>query len=156
MSNKLTTTRPGTQVSVQDMRRDTRRFPRINTLPRERAEEELKVIVSQAFLYRGQDADPNNVSFITTNLMDELLADYDGIGTKYISMAEISRVIKKTILTDEMYGISVASLYKAIRKYCEGEGHEAEEQIRGRIQHYRIGLPIIQAAAGELLKKSDP
>lgn len=155
MSNKLTTMRSQpAQVSIVDIRRDPKRFPRLNTYPRERAVEELKVIVSQAFLYRGQDADPNNVLFITTNLLDELLADYDGIGTKFISMAEISRVIKKTILTEEMYGISVASLYKAIAKYCKGEGHEAEEQIRGKFRPIQVGLPILQAAAGEMLKKS--
>lgn len=156
MSNKLTTMRSQpAQVSLLDMRRDSKRFPRLNTYPREKAVEELKVIISQAFLYRGQAADPNNVLFITTNLLDELLADYDGIGTKYISMAEISRVVKKSILTEEMYGISVASLYKAIRRYCEGEGHEAEEQIRGKFKPLQVGLPILQAAAGELLKKSE-
>lgn len=156
MNNKLTTKRSQpAEVSIVDMRRDTRRFPRISTYTKERATEEMKVIVSQAFLYRGQVADPSNVLFISSALVDELLADYDGIGTKHISFAEISRVIKKTILTEEMYGISVASLYKAIAKYCKGEGHEAEEQIRGKFRPLTVGLPILQAAAGELAKKSD-
>lgn len=135
MSNKLTTRRSQpAEVSIIDMRRDTKRFPRLSTYAKEKATDEMKVIVAQAFLYRGQVADPANIMFISSALVDELRADYDGIGTKHISFAEVSRVIRKAVLSEDMYSISVASLYKAIAKYCKGEGHEAEEQIRGKFR----------------------
>lgn len=153
MNNKLT--KQTTQVSLVEMRRNSKRFPRLNTVPRDKAIESIKAMVSQAFLYRGQAADDRNIIYIATNLLNELLADYDGIGTKYISLAEISMVIRKTVLSDELYGISVASLYKAVAKYCREEGHDAEEEIRGQFRPITVGLPILMAAAGELLKKSD-
>ena len=134
MNNEMTTTNgqlmtpASNQVSLLEMRMDEKRFPRIGAFPREQAVFEMSKIVSQAFLYKGQAADPKNIQFISCALVDELQSDLDRLGTKHISFAEISRVVKRAVLQDDMYGISVASLYKVIIEYIKGEGHRLQIQ----------------------------
>lgn len=168
MNNNITTTNnqlmsPATsQVSLLDIRMDATRFPRLHTYPREHAVLEMSKVVSQAFLYKGQAADPTNIQFISCSLVDELKADLDNMGTKFISFAEISRVVKRAVLCDDMYGISVASLYKVILDYVKGEGHrisqearkKKEEQDRDSIKQSVIA-PMLQAYTGEMLRKSN-
>lgn len=148
-------------VSLLEMRMDEKRFPRIGTFSREQAVLEMSKIVSQAFLYKGQAADPSNIQFISCSLVDELQADLDKLGTRNISFAEISRIVKRAVLQDEMYGISVASLYKVIIEYIKGEGHRLHQQVaemrrkRGEREiKNSVIAPMLQAYAGELLKHS--
>lgn len=161
MSNNQLMTPASNQVSLLDIRKDAKRFPRLHTYSREQAVNEMSKIVSQAFLYKGQAADPTNIQFISCSLVDELQADLDRLGTRFLSFAEISRIVKRAVLQDEMYGVSVASLYKVIIEYVKGEGlkllqqvkeekHNAEqEQIRNSVV-----APMLQAYAGQLLKNS--
>lgn len=161
MSNNQLMTPASNQVSLLDIRKDAKRFPRLHTYSREQAVTEMSKIVSQAFLYKGQAADPTNIQFISCSLVDELQADLDRLGTRFLSFAEISRIVKRAVLQDEMYGVSVASLYKVIVEYVKGEGlkllqqvkeekHNAEqEQIRNSVV-----APMLQAYAGQLLKNS--
>lgn len=167
MNNEMTTTSSqlmtpaSSQASLLDMRADAKRFPRIGTFSREQAVFEMSKIVSQAFLYKGQAADPTNIQFISSSLVDELQADLDKLGTRNISFAEISRIVKRSVLQDEMYGISVASLYKVIIEYIKGEGHRLHQQVaemRRKREEREIKnsviAPMLQAYAGELLKHS--
>ena len=93
--------------------------------------------------------------------MDELQADLDKLGTRNISFAEISRIVKRAVLQDDMYGISVASLDKVIIEYIKGEGHRLQQEVserkrkseQERIKNSVIA-PMLQAYAGELLKHS--
>lgn len=149
------------QASLLDMRADAKRFPRIGTFSREQAVLEMSKIVSQAFLYKGQAADPTNIQFISCSLVDELQADLDKLGTRNISFAEISRIVKRSVLQDEMYGISVASLYKVIIEYIKGEGHRLHQQVvemRRKREEREIKdsiiAPMLQAYAGQLVKNS--
>lgn len=167
MNNEITTansqlmTPASNQVSLLEMRMDEKRFPRIGAFPREQAVFEMSKIVSQAFLYKGQAADPKNIQFISCALVDELQSDLDRLGTKHISFGEISRVVKRAVLQDDMYGISVASLYKVIIEYIKGEGHRLQQEVSERklkseqeqIKNSIIA-PMLQAYAGELLKHS--
>ena len=167
MNNEITTTNgqlmtsASNQVSLLEMRMDEKRFPRIGAFPREQAVFEMSKIVSQAFLYRGQAADPKNIQFISCALVDELQSDLDKLGTKHISFAEISRVVKRAVLQDDMYGISVASLYKVIIEYIKGEGHRLQQEVSERKRKSEqeqiknsVIAPMLQAYAGELLKHS--
>ena len=167
MNNEITTTNgqlmtsASNQVSLLEMRMDEKRFPRIGAFPREQAVFEMSKIVSQAFLYRGQAADPKNIQFISCALVDELQSDLDKLGTRHISFAEISRVVKRAVLQDDMYGISVASLYKVIIEYIKGEGHRLQQEVSERKrkseqEHIKNSViaPMLQAYAGELLKHS--
>ena len=149
------------QVSLLEMRMDEKRFPRIGAFPREQAVFEMSKIVSQAFLYKGQAADPKNIQFISCALVDELQSDLDKLGTRHISFAEISRVVKRAVLQDDMYGISVASLYKVIIEYIKGEGHRLQQEVSERKRKSEqeqiknsVIAPMLQAYAGELLNHS--
>lgn len=159
-SNQLMTP-ASSQASLLEMRMDKKRFPRIGTFSREQAEFEMSKIVSQAFLYRGQVADPTNIQFISCSLVEELQADLDKLGTRHISFAEISRVVKRAVLQDDMYGISVASLYKVIIEYIKGEGHRLQQEVSERKRKSEqeqtknsVIAPMLQAYAGELLNHS--
>ena len=159
-SSQLMTT-ASNQVSLLEMRMDEKRFPRIGAFPREQAVFEMSKIVSQAFLYKGQAADPKNIQFISCALVDELQSDLDRLGTKHISFAEISRVVKRAVLQDDMYGISVASLYKVIIEYIKGEGHRLQQEVSERKRKSEqeqiknsVIAPMLQAYAGEFLKHS--
>lgn len=167
MNNEMTTTSSqlmtpaSSQASLLDMRADAKRFPRIGAFPREQAVFEMSKIVSQAYLYKGQAADPKNIQFISCALVDELQSDLDRLGTKHISFGEISRVVKRAVLQDDMYGISVASLYKVIIEYIKGEGHRLQQEVSERKRKSEqeqiknsVIAPMLQAYAGQLLKNS--
>lgn len=158
MSNELANYNPG-QASLLEMRADATRFPRIKTMSREQAVSGLIRIVSQAFLYRGQAADPVNVQFISNALLNELLED-DKYGAGYLSLAEIQVVVKRAVLGgSEMFGISVASLYKVIMEFVKGEGHRNQQQVleqrkkeTERILKESALAPMLQAYTGEFIR----
>ena len=160
MSNEIANYNPG-QVSLLEMRADATRFPRINTMSREQAVSGLIRIVSQAFLYRGQAADPVNVQFISNALLNELLED-DKYGAGYLSLAEIQVVVKRAVLGgSEMFGISVASLYKVIMEFVKGEGHRNQQQVleqrkkeTERILKESALAPMLQAYTGEFIRNN--
>lgn len=164
MSNEMTTQssalvnyNPG-KATLLEMRGDPTRFPRIKTLPREQAVFGMSKIVSQAFLYRGQAADPTNIQFISSALVNELLENDYGVAN--LSLAEIQVVVKRAVLGgSEMFGISVASLYKVILEFAKGEGHLNQKQIQERKEREQeqafreSGLhPMLQAATGEFIR----
>ena len=131
MSNDIITTNQlpeASQVSLLEIRMDAKRYPRLHTYPREEAVMEMSKVVTQAFLYKGQAADPTNIQFISCSLVDELQADLDNMGTKNISFEEISRIVKRAILTDDIF-LSVSSFYKVIMTYIKGEGHQLQKQV---------------------------
>ena len=158
MSNEIANYNPG-QASLLEMRADATRFPRINTMSREQAVSGLIRIVSQAFLYRGQAADPVNVQFISNALLNELLED-DKYGAGYLSLAEIQVVVKRAVLGgSEMFGISVSSLYKVIMEFVKGEGHRNQQQVleqrqkeTERILKESALAPMFQAYTGEFIR----
>lgn len=158
MNNEIANYNPG-QASLLEMRADATRFPRIKTMPREQAVMGMAKIVSQAFLYRGQAADPTNIQFISSALVQELLDD-DKYGAGYLSLAEIQLVVKRAVLGgSEMFGISVASLYKVIMEFVKGEGHLNQQKIldaRRKEEDKRLqasGItPMLRAFTGEFVK----
>lgn len=159
MNNELTTI--DNKVTLLDIRMDAKRFPRLGSYPREVAVAEMAKIVTQAFLYRGQSADPTNIQFISCSLVDELQANLDKLGTNQITFAEISRIVKRAVLQEEMYGISVASLYKVIIEYIKGEGHRLHKQaveIKRQEEEKQLKdsiiAPMLQAYSGALVKHS--
>ena len=160
MSNEIVNYNPG-RASLLEMRADATRFPRINTMSREQAVSGLIRIVSQAFLYRGQAADPVNVQFISNALLNELLED-DKYGAGYLSLAEIQVIVKRAVLGgSEMFGISVASLYKVIMEFVKGEGHLNQQQVleqrkkeTERILKESALAPMLKAYTGEFIRNN--
>lgn len=166
MNNELTTTHPALvnynpgSASLLEMRADPTRFPRLKSMPREQAVFEMSKIVSQAFLYRGQAADPTNIQFISAALVGELLDDTK-FGLNCLSLAEIQVVVKRAVLGgSDMFGISVASLYKVILEFAKGEGHLNQQRIESRKREmeekqYRESpvSAMLQAATGEFIRE---
>ena len=153
-NNEIENYNPG-QASLLEMRADATRFPRLKTLPREQAVSGLTRIISQAFLYRGQTADPVNVQFIANALLDELLED-GKYGAGYISLAEIRVAVKRAVLNSDMFGISVASLYKVIIAFCKNEGHLNQTMVnmsrrKEALQPTAVSVRL-QAATGNFVK----
>lgn len=155
MSNEIVNYNPG-QASLLEMRADFNRFPRIKTMPREQVVMGMAKIVSQAFLYRGQAADPTNIQFISSALVQELLED-DKFGSGYLSLAEIQVVVKRAVLGgSELFGISVASLYKVIIEFVKGEGHLNQTMVnmsrrKEALQPTAVSVRL-QAATGNFVK----
>lgn len=145
--------------TMMQIRMDKQRFPRLHQYSRSDAVSLMAQIVLSAYQYRGQQADDDNVAFIANNLVDELAADMDGIGTKNITFEEIRRVVKKAVMSRDMYGISFATLYTAIADYIKGEGHQLEMQIRKMGQQRKekelkdsIIAPMLNVYAGAMDK----
>lgn len=158
MSNELTTQdtslvnyNPG-RASLLEMRQHPELFPRIKTMPREQVVDGLTRIVSQAFLYRGQAADATNIQFISSALADELLEDENG--ARNLSLAEIQAVVKKAVLTTDMMGINVSSLYKVIIAFVKGEGRENQSRVeqQKRTSKPHPGEILLQAYTGEFIR----
>lgn len=120
---------PDVKCSLLEMRRDPKRFPRLGAIKRPEAIDVMKKIVMKAFLYKGIQADVSNVEYIAGCLVDELQADMDGFGTRFISFAEVSWVIRAAVLSEDMFGISVSSLYKVIIDYIKTDGHMLEKKV---------------------------
>lgn len=159
MSNELTL--QDKRFSILDIRMDSKRFPRLSTYKRDDAIFHMTKIVSQAFLYRGQASDPANVNFIATSLVDELLQE-ERYGARHLSFEEIARIVKDAVLNDpDMFGVSVASLYRVILNWCKGEGcriqQQANELYRQReaeALRNSVIAPMIQAYTGKLIRNN--
>lgn len=130
--NEVTIYQQPQDVSLVDMRADSRRFPRLATIDQETAQHRLQSIVAMAYTYTGRQYQPADLTLVAHGLYTELMLDEDGVGTKNISVEEIGYAIRRTVLSTEMYGINVVSLYKAVRAYCVGEGHYAQQQANER------------------------
>lgn len=120
-----------------EIRMDQESFPRLKNIPSEKAVNSLALIVGKAFMYTGRYANDADIAFIATNLYNELLEDERQLGMKEITIEEIWRCIKRSVLgqgSKEMFGISVASLYAIIAEYCKGEGHMASIEASRRLK----------------------
>ena len=155
MSNETSTAlvnyNPG-NASLLEMRADSDRFPRIKTMPREQAVLGMSKIVTQAFLYRGQAADPTNIQFISSALVQEILEDNNGAYN--LSLAEIQVIVKRAVLNTDMMGINVSSLYKVIIAFVKGEGRENQSRVDAlrRVKPNPGGMAMLQAATGEFIR----
>lgn len=116
-------------IELMAIRANPEKFPRLANIPRMKAISQMSVIITQAYLYRGQTTDNANVQFVSSALIEELMADTT-YGARYISFAEISRVVKKAVLGTDNFFISVSSLYKVIMDYVKGEGHQAQKELQ--------------------------
>ena len=155
MSNETSTAlvnyNPG-NASLLEMRADSDRFPRIKTMPREQAVLGMSKIVTQAFLYRGQAADPTNIQFISSALVQEILEDSNGAYN--LSLAEIQVIVKRAVLNTDMMGINVSSLYKVIIAFVKGEGRENQSRVDAlrRVKPNSPGMAMLQAATGDFIR----
>lgn len=157
--NNLTTI--PAKATLVEIRTDNVKYPRLHTYRREEAISQMNMIIMMAFQYRGQQADVQTIMQMSASLIDILLEDEYGIGTKYLSFEEIKRVIRRASLGQgrEMYGISVSSLFQALADYCRGEGRSADKEAKEVVARQRevrnsIIAPMIQGRIEEMLNHS--
>ena len=153
------TTQPE-KATLVDIRTDNKRFPRLYTYKREDAIAQMNMVIMMAFQFRGQQADVQTIMQMSTTLIEILNEDEYGIGTKYLTMEEIKRVIKRAALGQgkEMYGISVSSLFQALADYCKGEGRMADQQAKEVVAKRRdlknsIIAPMIESMSQLMARK---
>ena len=153
------TTQPE-KATLVDIRTDNKRFPRLYTYKREDAIAQMNMVIMMAFQFRGQQADVQTIMQMSATLIEILNEDDYGIGTKYLTMEEIKRVVKRAALGQgkEMYGISVSSLFQALADYCRGEGRMADQQAKEVVAKRRdlknsIIAPMIESMAQLMGKK---
>ena len=150
MSNEIVNYNPG-GATLLEMRADPQRFPRIRTLTREQVVAGMVKIVYQALLYTGRTADPTNIQFTASALVDELLAA--DIGFKYLSLAEIQAVVKRAVLNTEMF-VSGSALFRVIADYRKGEGKNNQSKVENdrRAKPNSPGMAMLQAATGDFIR----
>lgn len=156
--NEMTTT--GQKATLVEIRSDNRKYPRLHTYQREAAIGQMNMILIMAFQFRGQNADTQTIVQMSASLIDILMEDEYGIGTRFLSFEEIRRVVRRAVLgqSKEMFGISVSSIFQALADYCKGEGRMADreaKQIASRQREMRQSIiaPMIQGHIEEMLKK---
>jgi hypothetical protein len=157
--NEIATT--GQRATLVDIRTDNKRFPRLHTYRREEAVGQMNMIIMMAFQLRGQQADVQTIMQMSSSLIEILMDDEYGIGTRFLSFEEIKRVVKKAALgqSREMYGLSVSSLFQVLADYCKGEGRMADKEAkeiasRQREMKQAIIAPMLQGYVESMIKKA--
>lgn len=151
MSNELTTYNEA--VDLVAVRMDSARFPRIKTIPATTAVTGMSQIIGATMAYSGKSLSTEDLERMAATLLNELLQDYDGIGTANITLHEINYCVRRAVLGlgPEMYGINVASLYKVICDYCLHEGRQAQESANNRNRQQRQAA-LKKSAVGAMLE----
>ena len=138
MNNSVAVYQAPQGVSLVDIRCDADRFPRLKNISCQSATARLQQVVAMAYTYTGRPAEPERFEMVAAALYNELMLDKRGLGTGNITIEEIGHAGKSAILDgpDDLY-IAVATLYKAVCAYAEGEGHEAQQAAYKRIVDQR-------------------
>lgn len=149
-----------TKATFVDIRTDDKTFPRLYKYQREEAINNMNGIIMMAFQYRGQQSDAGSIVQMSVSLLDILLEDEYGIGTRFLTFEEIKRVVRKAVLgqSKEMFGISVSSLFQCLADYCKGEGKAADIQAKEIVSKQRslkdsIVCSLIEGNAQALIKR---
>ena len=136
------------------VRRDSKTYPRLAQISREQAVSQLYPCVLQAYMYRGQNPDSDLVNFTTGNLVDELMADAEGVGLRGLTVYEITRAVKKAVLGQsgkELYGVNVASLYSVCVDYATGEGHMADKAAKKQQEQSKPVQALLDTMTGAMI-----
>lgn len=161
MNNSITIFNPSAEVTFREMRSDPVRFPRLGAVPKEEAIYHVSKIVNDAFMYLGRAAEAGNVYYISKHLVEELLADEENLHTRLVSFAEIAKTIKRKIMTQEVYALSVSSLYRMVMDYVRTEGSMIQEELdrealarRKEEMRNSIIAPMLKTYAGKLIENN--
>lgn len=151
---------PSQALNLVEIRQRSELYPRLCNYKPESAVNTLAGIVAMAFTYVGKEFAEEDLRVVASGLYADLMRNDDRAGTHAVTPDEIAYAVRKAILSNEpMYGINVASLYKAVRSYCLGEGHEAQliadrrakEERQKQLQASPLGA-IQQAYTGQMTK----
>ena len=145
-----------TQDLLLEIRHNRQKYPRLRDMVYADAFAQMHVIISKALIYRGQEVIKKQVDIITSALLSELLDDFDKLDTSYLTTQEIAYAVRKAVLGDgELYGVTVASLYKAIVKYIKGEGRELQQQRpRTKDESASAAMTMLEAMAAQAAQEA--
>lgn len=160
MTTEITPYQQPADLDLVAVRLEPERYPRLFRFGRESAVNLLAQVVAMAYNYTGRTYEAGDLRLVASGLYAELMRDQDGVGMRYITIAEVGYAIRAAILAQEsMYGINVASLYKAVRAYCLGAGHDAQVAAASRISAQRQQAlrrspagAMLESYAGAMLK----
>lgn len=152
-NNSLTTyQQQDTALDLVAVRMDSAKYPRIKAIPAATSVTGIAKIIASALAYTGRQLAEQDVRFMAGSLLQELLQDYDGVGTANITLEELNYCVRRAVLGlgPEMYGINVASIYKIACDYCLNEGRQAQETANNRHRAQRVKA-LESSAAGAML-----
>lgn len=160
MSSEITPYREPAGLDLVEVRLRPEIYPRLCNYKEESAKVTLAGVVAMAYTYVGKQYEAADLRLVASGLYAELMRDPDNVGTKNITPDEIAHAVRSAILGQEsMYGINVASLYKAVRAYCLGAGMEAQKEANKRHHDARVAAlkasaagAMIEAYAGQMTK----
>ena len=162
MANEITPYQLAPALDLVAIRANSDYYPRLRDFAPESARGTLAQIVAMAYTYTGRRFDDNELRFVASSLYNELMADNDRCGTANITPQEVAHAIRQAIIADSLYGVNVASLYKAVRTYCLGEGQDAQRAANARkTEERRKALgntpagALLATYAGKLLESSN-
>ena len=160
MTTEITPYQAPVALDLVAVRMEPEKFPRLTRYSQPSAVNLIAQVVAMAYTYTGRAYEYTDLRAVATGLHAELMRDPDGVGTKSITIDEIAHAVRAAVLGDSMYGVNVASLYKAVRAYCVGEGHDAQEAANRRVAAKRQQLlqrsgagAMLQSYTGEALKQ---
>lgn len=121
------------KVSLLEVRADSKTYPRIKDIPFSEAVEKVKAIILTAYIMKGQKPEGEDIERMAAILVSELVERND-YGTMYITLHEIHYAIRKGLLdpSQEVYGISVVSLFKLIAHFAKTEGRANQDAVMAR------------------------
>lgn len=108
------------------IRADRKAHPRVADTPAGEAKARMVNIVLKACLYAGRNETQDFIDFTAGALVSQIAGSKrDGLNLSVLSWEEVDLAMTRAVLNGETYGINVASLYSAVRRYALGAGHEA-------------------------------
>lgn len=105
-------------IDALTIRQDTERFPRLKTMNKNVATNNLRKIVGEAAVITGRQQEIESLALTTGILYAQLLDKYPSI-----TMAEIITAIRKGCFGEfgEIYNLSASTLFKMVESYIQGE-----------------------------------
>lgn len=149
-------------VTALEIRMNSDRFPRIAAIEKGQCTAALARIITAGFLLLGQNPEPAKVKFMASTLQ-ELFAEEEAWGLKYITVQEVARVVKNAVLTDStITTLSPAVIYREMVKYAKGEGallqkkaYEGKRAIdRKKIAEHPVAI-MLDTMAAEMARKNN-
>lgn len=119
--------------------------PPVKDLNPAAAETMMRTAVVDAYLYRGQRAGAETVTFVCAALVKELREDIQGLGVGWLPVAEVRLAIRIAALAELEFYPSVSAFYRAVAAYVRSEGAQvfakAQQMARDKRRKEAGALP---------------
>lgn len=151
-------------LTIDLIRRDAERFPRLHSYSHGEALKIMSGIVIKTFLYMGRKApSAKDIHFIAEQVLSEIRRDIFGLSLSHITFEEIERAVIKRIIEapDTVYGICVGTFMSAIVDYARTSGSAAANRaVEINAADIRKGIneltntPMVKDCIEEMVNRS--